>query len=59
LLSSRECAYIGALGPAHRRRWLLDEVDRSPNGIAVAIAAEILASINSRSAQPLADCLTA
>jgi xanthine dehydrogenase accessory factor len=81
-LSSHECAYIGALGPAHRRRWLLDEVsaqgtvlppscqerlrgpfgldlgDRSPNGIAVAIAAEILSSINGRSAQPLSDCGT-
>jgi xanthine/CO dehydrogenase XdhC/CoxF family maturation factor len=36
----------------------LDLGDRSPNGIAVAIAAEILASINSRSAQPLADRMT-
>jgi xanthine dehydrogenase accessory factor len=77
LLSERHVSYIGALGPAHRRRWLLDEMaalgvrlsdevrrkvrgpigldlgDRSAAGIAVAVAAEILAQLNVRDAQPL------
>ena len=77
LLSGRPLSYIGALGPAHRRRWLLEEVaalgvrltddarlklrgpigldlgDRSAAGIAVAVAAEILAQLNVRDAQPL------
>jgi xanthine/CO dehydrogenase XdhC/CoxF family maturation factor len=77
LLSQRQVSYIGALGPAHRRRWLLEEVaalgvrltdevrrkvrgpigldlgDRSAAGIAVAVAAEILAQLNVRGAQPL------
>jgi xanthine/CO dehydrogenase XdhC/CoxF family maturation factor len=26
LLSGRQLSYIGALGPAHRRRWLFEEV---------------------------------
>ena len=77
LLSGRQLSYIGALGPAHRRRWLFEEVaalgvrlnddvrlkvrgpigldlgDRSVAGIAVAVAAEILAQLNVRDAQPL------
>jgi xanthine dehydrogenase accessory factor len=77
LLSRRQLSYIGALGPAHRRQWLLQEVaalgvrltddvrlklrgpigldlgDRSAAGIAVAVAAEILAQLNTRDAQPL------
>jgi xanthine/CO dehydrogenase XdhC/CoxF family maturation factor len=77
LLSRRQLSYIGALGPAHRRQWLLEEVaalggrlnddvrlklrgpigldlgDRSAVGIAVAVAAEILAELNARDAQPL------
>jgi xanthine/CO dehydrogenase XdhC/CoxF family maturation factor len=77
LLSRRQLSYIGALGPAHRRQWLLEEVaalgvrlkddvrlklrgpigldlgDRSAAGIAVAVAAEILAQLNVRDAQPL------
>ena len=77
LLSRRQVSYIGALGPAHRRQWLLEEVaalgvrlnddvrlnlrgpigfdlgDRSAAGIAVAVAAEILAQLNVRDAQPL------
>jgi xanthine dehydrogenase accessory factor len=77
LLSRRQVSYIGALGPAHRRRWLLEDVaargvrlnddvrlklrgpigldlgDRSAAGIAVAVAAEILAQLNVRGAQPL------
>jgi xanthine/CO dehydrogenase XdhC/CoxF family maturation factor len=77
LLSRRQVSYIGALGPAHRRQWLLQEVaalgirlnddirlkvrgpigldlgDRSAAGIAVAVAAEILAQLNVRDAQPL------
>jgi xanthine/CO dehydrogenase XdhC/CoxF family maturation factor len=70
-------AYVGALGPANRRQWLLEEAaangarlsesliaqlrgptgldlgDRSPEGIALAVAAEILAWANCRDAQPL------
>jgi len=77
LLCRRQVSYIGALGPAHRRRWLFDEVaalgvrlsddvrmkvsgpigldlgDRSAPGIAVAVAAEILAHLNGRDARPL------
>jgi xanthine/CO dehydrogenase XdhC/CoxF family maturation factor len=77
LLSRRQLSYIGALGPAHRRQWLLEEVaalgvrltddtrlklrgpigldlgDRSAAGIAVAVAAEILACLNVRDAQSL------
>jgi xanthine/CO dehydrogenase XdhC/CoxF family maturation factor len=77
LLPSRHIAYLGALGPAHRREWLLAEAatlrgsvqteiasrlkgpigfdlgDRSPAGIAVAVTAEILADLNSRSGHPL------
>jgi xanthine dehydrogenase accessory factor len=76
LLSGRQLPYIGVLGPAHRREWLLEEVaaldgllrnaaialrgpigldlgDRSPAGIAVAVAAEILAQFNARDARPL------
>jgi xanthine dehydrogenase accessory factor len=77
LLARRPVSYIGALGPAHRLQWLLEEVaavgarltddvrlkvrgpigldlgDRSAAGIAVAVAAEILAHLNVRDAQPL------
>jgi len=77
LISRRDVAYIGALGPAHRRQWLLEEMaahgvrpsgefasrvrgpigldlgDRSAAGIAVAVAAEILARLNARDARPL------
>jgi len=77
LLSERPLSYIGALGPAHRRQWLLEERaahnecvkddavvklrgpigldlgDRSAAGIAVAVAAEILAQFNARDARPL------
>ncbi len=77
LLARRQVSYIGALGPAHRRQWLLEEVDalggrlnddlrlkvrgpigldlgdRSAAGIAVAVAAEVLAHLNARDAQPL------
>jgi xanthine/CO dehydrogenase XdhC/CoxF family maturation factor len=76
LLARRQVSYIGALGPAHRRQWLLEEVDalrgrlnddlrlkvrgpvgldlgdRSAAGIAVAVAAEVLAHLNARDAQP-------
>ena len=68
--------YIGALGPADRREWLLDEAathgrlsesliaqvrgpigldlgDRSPEGIALSVTAEIVAWTNGRDAQPL------
>jgi xanthine/CO dehydrogenase XdhC/CoxF family maturation factor len=69
--------YVGALGPAHRREWLLEEAaansaglsesliaqvrgpmgldlgDRSPEGIALSVTAEILAWANGRDAQPL------
>ena len=68
--------YIGALGPANRREWLLEEAaangrlsesfiaqvrgpigldlgDRSPEGIALSVTAEILAWTNGRDAQPL------
>jgi xanthine/CO dehydrogenase XdhC/CoxF family maturation factor len=79
LLSRRQLSYVGALGPAHRRQWLIDEAmayamtcgdqlamkvhgpigldlgDRSAAGIAVAIAAEILARLNHRDAKPLHD----
>jgi xanthine/CO dehydrogenase XdhC/CoxF family maturation factor len=78
LLDAQPPAYVGALGPAPRREWLLEEVaangarlsatllervrgpvgldlgDRSPAGIALAVAAEILASMNGRDARPLA-----
>src|SRR5262249_15997980 len=30
LLSSKPLAYLGALGPAHRRRWLLEQASESP-----------------------------
>jgi xanthine/CO dehydrogenase XdhC/CoxF family maturation factor len=77
LVSRRQLAYVGALGPAHRRQWLIDQAtaydathgdqiaikvhgpigldlgDRSAAGIAVAVAAEILARLNHRDAQPL------
>jgi xanthine dehydrogenase accessory factor len=77
LLSGKPLAYVGALGPAHRRAWLLEQArplaaehddriaamlqgpigldlgDRSAAGIAVAVAAEILAHLNRRSAQSL------
>ena len=76
LLAELPAAYIGVLGPAHRRRWLLelaqeaaglpeslvdrlrgpiglDLGERSPSGIAVAIAAEILAELNGRTPAPL------
>jgi xanthine dehydrogenase accessory factor len=76
LLAERSVAYIGALGPEHRRRWLLESVggavalpemfvnrlrgpigldlgDRSPNGIAVSIVAEILGELNGRTPAPL------
>jgi xanthine dehydrogenase accessory factor len=77
LLATGQLGYIGALGPAHRRQWLIEEVaaqglrlddrvalkvrgpigldlgDRSAAGIAVAVAAEILAQFNDRDAQPL------
>jgi xanthine dehydrogenase accessory factor len=76
-LLGAQIAYVGALGPANRRKWLLEEAaangvrlsdsriaqlrgpigldlgDRSPEGIAVAVAAEILAWTNGRDAQPL------
>ncbi|HWW10759.1 MAG TPA: XdhC family protein, partial [Candidatus Acidoferrales bacterium] len=77
LLARQPVSYIGALGPEHRRQWLIEEVaalgvrltddvrlklrgpigldlgDRSAAGIAVAVAAEILAHLNVRDAQPL------
>jgi xanthine/CO dehydrogenase XdhC/CoxF family maturation factor len=77
LLSRRHLSYLGALGPAHRRQWLIDQAsaydatcgnpgvvnahgpigldlgDRSAAGIAVAVAAEILARLNHRDAKPL------
>jgi xanthine/CO dehydrogenase XdhC/CoxF family maturation factor len=76
-LSRRRLAYVGALGPAHRRQWLLEQTSalgmpvheptvqmlhwpmgldlgtRSPNGIAMAVAAEILACLNRRQARSL------
>jgi xanthine/CO dehydrogenase XdhC/CoxF family maturation factor len=76
-LSGRRLAYVGALGPAHRRGWLLEQAsalglattdpiarmlrgpigldlgDRSPVGIALAIAAEIAALFNRRPALSL------
>jgi xanthine/CO dehydrogenase XdhC/CoxF family maturation factor len=79
LLSRRQLSYLGALGPAHRRQWLIDQAsaydvtcgnpsavnvrgpigldlgDRSAAGIAVAVAAEILARLNHRDAKPLHD----
>jgi xanthine/CO dehydrogenase XdhC/CoxF family maturation factor len=79
LLSRRRLSYLGALGPAHRRQWLIDQAsaydatrgdqvamkvhgpigldlgDRSAAGIAVAVAAEILARLNHRNAEPLHD----
>src|SRR5258706_9041448 len=79
LLSRRQLSYLGALGPAHRRQWLIDHAsaydatrgdqvamkvhgpigldlgDRSAAGIAVAVAAEILARLNHRDARPLHD----
>jgi xanthine/CO dehydrogenase XdhC/CoxF family maturation factor len=77
LLPTSQVSYIGALGPAHRRQWLLKEVaaggvrlthdfaarvrgpigldlgDRSAAGIAVSVAAEILAALNARDARSL------
>ena len=77
LLSRRQLPYLGALGPAHRRQWLIDQAsaydmaggnqiamkvhgpigldlgERSAAGIAVAVAAEILARLNHRDARPL------
>jgi xanthine/CO dehydrogenase XdhC/CoxF family maturation factor len=77
LLSRRQLSYLGALGPAHRRQWLIDQAsaydathgdqiamkvhgpigldlgDRSAAGIALAVAAEILARLNHRDAKPL------
>lgn len=76
LLARQPLSYVGALGPAHRREWLLEAAaegaplddafalalrgpigldlgDRSAAGIAVAVAAEILARFNDRHAQPL------
>jgi xanthine dehydrogenase accessory factor len=79
LLYRRQLPYLGALGPAHRRQWLIDQAsvynatcgnqsavnvqgpigldlgDRSAAGIAVAVAAEILARLNHRDAKPLHD----
>jgi xanthine/CO dehydrogenase XdhC/CoxF family maturation factor len=76
-LAGRPLSYLGVLGPAHRRPWLIEEAtaqgmrlddavamnlrgpigldlgDRSAAGIAVAVAAEILARFNGRAAQPL------
>jgi xanthine dehydrogenase accessory factor len=75
-LAGRPLSYLGALGPAHRRQWLLEAAaedapldeafatavrgpigldlgDRSPAGIAVAVAAEILARFNDRHPRPL------
>src|SRR6185437_15716853 len=31
LLAGKDFAYIGALGPAHRRRWLLEGVEKTAN----------------------------
>lgn len=79
LLDGREMAYLGVLGPTHRREALLDWVnagaqlsdellarlrgpigldlgDRSPSGIALAVAAEIQAVLHRRSGQALSDC---
>jgi xanthine dehydrogenase accessory factor len=77
LLARRPLPYVGVLGPAHRRQWLIEEAttqgmqpedvvamnlrgpigldlgDRSAAGIAVAVAAEILAWLNHRDARPL------
>ncbi len=77
LLSRQPIAYLGALGPAHRRAWLADQAsqlsiapaphggatlrgpigldlgDRSAAGIAVSVAAEILAHLNGRSGRSL------
>jgi xanthine dehydrogenase accessory factor len=77
LLAAKSPSYVGSLGPAQRREWLLEEAaangahlsaqlvaqlrgpmgldlgDRSPAGIALAAAAEILAWMNGRDAQPL------
>jgi len=73
-LARQPLAYLGALGPAHRREWLVEQAsaaahtlrgpigldlgDRSPAGIAVAVAAEILARLNCRHARPLHDPLS-
>jgi xanthine/CO dehydrogenase XdhC/CoxF family maturation factor len=69
LLASKDVAYLGMLGPAHRRENLLQLIDRpdlaprlhgpigldlgdrSAAGIAVAVAAEILAHLNDRTPQ--------
>jgi xanthine/CO dehydrogenase XdhC/CoxF family maturation factor len=71
LLADKETAYLGVLGPAHRRENLLAMVnqpslaarlhgpigldlgDRSAGGIAVAVAAEILAHLNDRNGRQL------
>jgi xanthine/CO dehydrogenase XdhC/CoxF family maturation factor len=78
LLLEKPMAYFGALGPAHRRQWVIDGAlataslseeflerfkgpiglnlgECSPAGIALAIAAEITAALNERSARPLSD----
>jgi xanthine/CO dehydrogenase XdhC/CoxF family maturation factor len=78
LLLEKPIVYFGALGPAHRRQWVIDGAlataslpedflerfkgpiglnlgERSPAGIALAIAAEIAAALNERNARPLSD----
>jgi xanthine/CO dehydrogenase XdhC/CoxF family maturation factor len=79
LLARRPLSYVGALGPGHRRRWLLEAAeregplsdalaqalrgpigldlgDRSAAGIAIAVAAEILAQLNERHRITMPEC---
>jgi xanthine dehydrogenase accessory factor len=78
LLVDKPIGYFGALGPEHRRQWVIDGAlltaslpeeflerfkgpiglnlgERTPAGIALAIAAEITATLNERNARPLSD----
>ncbi|HEV7302297.1 MAG TPA: XdhC family protein [Tepidisphaeraceae bacterium] len=80
LLAARPLAYVGSLGPPHRRQWLIEQAseiaglpadfiarfrgpiglnlgDRSAAGIAVAVVADIMATLNDCDARPLSQAL--
>jgi xanthine dehydrogenase accessory factor len=63
LLSGRPLAYVGALGPAHRREWLLDEVSSLSAGHAadppVMVRGPIGLDLGDRSAAGIAVAVTA
>ena len=63
LLSGRPLAYIGALGPAHRRQWLLDEAESLgtglDDGLRLALRGPIGLNLGDRSAAGIAVAVTA